>query len=86
MTILICLKKLELYFEFALLFNLSEDAFRLAELVEFTEGNNAYKTWTERLKVLFERNQTATEKRYNFHQRVQHVEQFWHKREKKKKE
>ena len=76
-------KKLELYFEaveltdekkrrFASLFNLSEDAFRLAESVEFTEGDNAYKTWTERLKVLFERSQTATEKRYNFHQHVQH--------------
>ena len=54
-------KKLELYFEaveltdekkrkFALLFNLSEDAFRLAESVEFTEGDNACKAWTERLK------------------------------------
>ena len=77
-------KKSELYFEaveltdekkrrFALLFNLSEDAFRLAESVAFTEGENAYKNWTERLKLLFERNQTATEKRYNFHQRVQHL-------------
>ena len=77
------IKKSELYFEaveladekkrrFALLFNLSEDAFRLAESVEFTEGEDAYKNWVNKLKLLFERNQTATEKRYNFHQHVQH--------------
>lgn len=52
--ILIFLKKSELYFQaveitdenkrwFALLFNLNEDALRLAESVEFTEGANAYK-------------------------------------------
>ena len=66
------IKESNLYFEvvelkdvnkqrFALLFNLSEDAFRLAEPVEFGEGANAYKDWFEKLKVLFERNQTATE-------------------------
>ena len=77
------INKSELYFEaveladekkrrFALLFNLSEDAFRLAESVEFTEGEDAYKNWVNKLKMLFERNQTATQKRYNFHQHVQH--------------
>lgn len=51
---MIFLKKSELYFQaveitdenkrwFALLFNLNEDALRLAESVEFTEGANAYK-------------------------------------------
>ena len=78
----IFIKKSNLYFEavelkdvrkrrFALLFNLSEDAFRLAEPVEFGEGENAYKDWIGKFKVLFERNQTATEKRYNFHRREQ---------------
>ena len=66
-------KKPNLYFEavelkdgkkqrLALLFNLSEDAFRLAESVEFTEGENAYETWVKQLVSLFERNQTLTEK------------------------
>ena len=75
-------KKSNLYFEavelkdgkkqrLALLFNLSEDAFRLAESVEFTEGENAYETWVKQLKSLFERNQTLTEKRHNFHRRTQ---------------
>ncbi|CAB4008034.1 PREDICTED: uncharacterized protein LOC109418593 [Paramuricea clavata] len=70
------IKKLELYFEavelvdekkrrFALLFNLNEDAFCLAESVEFIEGADAYKNWLKKLKLLFERNQTPTEKRYN---------------------
>ena len=65
----IFIKKSNLYFEavelkdvskrrFALLFNLSKDAFRLAEPVEFGEGENAYKDWIGKLKVLFERNQT----------------------------
>ena len=69
------IKKLELYFEavelvdekkrrFALLFNLNEDAFRLAESVEFVEEADAYKNWLKKLKLLFERNQTPTEKRY----------------------
>ena len=60
-------KKSNLYFEavelkdgkkqrLALLFNLSEDAFRLAESVEFAEGDNAYETWVKQLKSLFERN------------------------------
>ena len=75
-------KKCDLYFEavdlkndkkrrLALLFNLTEDAFRLAESVEFVEGADAYENWIKRLKSLFERNQTATEKRYNFHRREQ---------------
>ena len=51
--------------------NLSEDAFRLAEPVEFGEGENAYKDWIKKLTSLFERNQTDTEKRYNFHRREQ---------------
>ena len=69
-------KKCNLYFEaveledvkkrrLALLFNLSEDAFRLAEPVEFSEGENAYKDWIKKLTSLFERNQTDTEKREN---------------------
>ena len=49
----------------------SEDAFRLAESIEFVEGENAYKTWIKQLKALFERNQTLTEKRHNFHRRAQ---------------
>ena len=75
-------KKCNLYFEavelenvkkrrLALLFNLSEDAFCLAEPVEFSEGENAYKDWIRKLTSLFERNQTDTEKRYNFHRREQ---------------
>ena len=76
------IKKSNLYFEaveledvrkrrLALLFNLSEDAFRLAEPVALVEGENAYENWIKRLQSLFERNQTATEKRYNFHRREQ---------------
>ena len=75
-------KKCNLYFEaveledvkkrrLALLFNVSEDAFRLAEPVEFGEGENAYKDWIRKLTSLFERSQTDTEKRYNFHRREQ---------------
>eukprot|EP00794_Sanderia_malayensis_P014625 gene14625-16140_t len=75
-------KKSNLYFEaveltdkkkrrLALLFNLSEDAFRLAESIEFIEEDNAYDTWITQLKALFERNQTLTEKRHNFHRRTQ---------------
>ena len=67
-------KKTKLYFEavelndekkqrFALLFNLNEDSFRLAESVEFGEGVDGYKNWIKKLKSLFERNQTSTEKR-----------------------
>eukprot|EP00794_Sanderia_malayensis_P001183 gene1183-554_t len=55
----------------ALLFNLSEDAFRLAELIEFMEEDNAYETWITQLKALLERKQTLTEKRHNFHRRTQ---------------
>lgn len=51
--------------------NLSEDAFRLAEPVESGEGENAYKDWIKNLASLLERNQTDTEKRYNFHRREQ---------------
>ena len=65
------IKKLELYFEavelvdekkrrFALLFNLNEDAFRQAQSVEFVEEADAYKNWLQKLKLLFERNQTPT--------------------------
>ncbi|CAB4001478.1 Hypothetical predicted protein [Paramuricea clavata] len=42
---------------FAFLFNLNEDAFRLAESVEFIEEADAYKNWLKELKLLFERNQ-----------------------------
>ena len=75
-------KKLSLYFEaieledtkkrkLALLFNLSEDAFRLAESVPFPDGDDAWHQWINALRSLFERNQTLTEKRYNFSKRVQ---------------
>ena len=76
-------KKCALYFEavelqndkkrrLALLSNLTEDAFRLAEPVGFVEGEDAYLNWVNKLlKPLFERNQTATEKRYDFHRREQ---------------
>ena len=75
-------KKTKLYFEavelndekkqrFALLFNLNEDAFRLAESVEFVKGVDAYKNWIKKFKSLLKRNQTSTEKRYNFHRREQ---------------
>ena len=74
-------RKLNLYFEaveladlkkrrLALLFNLSEDAFRLAESIDFPE-EDSWDEFVNKLKVLFERNQTDTEKRYNFNRRVQ---------------
>ncbi len=77
-------KKLSLYFEaveltdskrkrLALLFNLNEDAFRLAESIELPETATAWKDWIELLKTLFERNQTITEKRYYFNKRMQNV-------------
>ena len=43
----------------------------MAEPVEFCEGANKNKDRIGKLKVLFERNQTATEKRYNFYRREQ---------------
>ena len=57
------IKKTKLYFKavvlndekkqrFALLFNLNEDAFRLAESVQFAEGVNTYKNWIKKLKSL----------------------------------
>ena len=55
----------------ALLLNLNKDAFRLAESVDFVEGDNAYNNWNKLLKSLLERNQTLTEKRHNFHRREQ---------------
>ena len=75
------IKKLNLYFEaigltdnkqrrYVLLFNLSEDAFRLAESIDLPESND-WETFVDCLKTLFERNQTGTEKRYSFHKRVQ---------------
>ena len=76
-------RKLNLYFEavgltdtkqksFALLFNLSEDAFRLAESIALPESND-WNEFLDCLKALFERNQTDTERRYSFHKRVQEV-------------
>ena len=53
----------------ALLFNLGENAFRLAESVELGEQE----TWTSvvnRLSILFEGNQTDTAKRYDFNRRI----------------
>ena len=78
-------RKIDLYFEavevtderkkrLAVLFNLNEDAFRLAEGVPFPdEGDRKYERWLYELKTLFERNETLTEKRYNFHKRTQAV-------------
>ena len=58
----------------AVLFHLNEDAFRLAEGVPFPdEGDRKYERWLNELKTLFERNETLTEKRYNFHKRTQAV-------------
>ena len=51
-------------------FNLSEDAFRLAESIDFPE-EDSWSEFINKLKVLVERNQTDTEKRYNFNRRVQ---------------
>ena len=54
----------------ALLFNLGENAFRLAGSVELGEQE----TWTgfvNRLTVLFERNKADTAKRYDFNRRIQ---------------
>ena len=76
-------RKLNLYFEavgltdtkqkrFALLFNLSEDAFLLAESIAVPESND-WIEFLDCLKALFERNQTDTEKRYSFQKRVQEV-------------
>ena len=78
-------RKIDLYFEavevtdegkkrLAFLFHLNEDAFRLAEGVPFPdEGGRKYEPWLNELKTLFERNETLTEKRYNFHKRTQAV-------------
>ena len=54
-----------------MLFNLEEDAFRLAEPVEFSDAPNPWKDWIVQLKSLFECNQTSTEKKYNFNRRMQ---------------
>ena len=54
---------------FALPFDFSENEFRLAESVDFSESND-WEDFVKRLKALFERNQTDTEKCYSFHKRV----------------
>ena len=54
----------------ALLFNLIENAFRLAESVEFGE-EETWTGFTNRLTSLFERNHTDTAKRYDFNRRIQ---------------
>ena len=78
-------RKIHLYFEavevtderkkrLAFLFNLNEDAFRLAEGLAFPEeGERRYEQLVDELRILFERNETLTEKRYNFHKRTQAV-------------
>ena len=55
----------------ALLFNLQEDAFRLAEQVVFPDSANPWNDWILQLKSLFERTQTMNEKRYNSNHRTQ---------------
>ena len=55
----------------ALLFNLSEDAFRLAEGVPLPECQNSFDAWGKEIATRFEKNQTATERRYTFSKRIQ---------------
>ena len=72
-------RRLNLYFEgvgladpkrkrLALLFNLKEDAFRVAEPVKLEED---YERWIKELKLLFDKNVTPTERRFDLHQRKQ---------------
>ena len=55
----------------ALLFNLSEDAFRLAEAVPLPDGESPFDNWGKEITTRFEKNQTATERRYTFSKRIQ---------------
>ena len=55
----------------ALLFNLSEDAFRLAEAVPLTDGESPFDTCGKEIATLFKKNPTATERRYTFSKRMQ---------------
>ncbi len=55
----------------ALLFNLSEDAFRVAESINMQDGDGGFAAWGKVLVQKFEKNTTVTEKRYNFAKRVQ---------------
>ena len=55
----------------ALLFNLSEDAFRLAESVPLPSCNDPFDAWGKEIATRFEKNQTATERRYTFSKRMQ---------------
>ena len=75
-------KKTILYFEaidlqdgkkkrLALLFNLNEDAFRIAESITWQDGDEGFEAWGKILLQKFEKNTTITEKRYNFAKRVQ---------------
>eukprot|EP00794_Sanderia_malayensis_P006720 gene6720-7480_t len=54
----------------ALLFNLSEDAFRIAEPL-WRDNDESFQAWGQILSQKFEKNVTVTEKRYNFARRVQ---------------
>ena len=55
----------------AILFNLNEDAFRIAEPITWQDGDEAFEAWGKILSQKFEKNTTITEKRYNFAKRVQ---------------
>ena len=55
----------------ALLFNLSEDAFRIAEAVPLPDGESPFDTWGKEIATRFEKNQTATERRSTFSKRIQ---------------
>ena len=55
----------------ALLFNLTEDAFRVAESINMQDGDGGFEAWGKVLSQKFEKNTTVTEKRYNFAKRVQ---------------
>ena len=55
----------------ALLYNLSEDAFGLAKSVPLPSCNDPFDAWGKRIATRFEKNQTATERRYTFSKRMQ---------------
>ena len=55
----------------AWLFNLTEDAFRVAESINMQDGDGGFEAWGKVLSQKFEKNTTVTEKRYNFAKRVQ---------------
>ena len=55
----------------ALLFNLSEDAFRRAEAVSLTDGESPFDTCGKEIATRFKKSPTGTERRYTFSKRMQ---------------